>query len=363
MSNLSISVIDNFKDWQELAPQWNRLLEESESATFFLTWEWLSSWAECCFDNYRSLFILSFYEKDKLVGIAPFYIQKKKAGLFRLREIRFLGTPEAGSDYLSVFARKGREQKVANALYDYLTMGEGKKVWDQLNLHEIPANSLFLLHFMARIESRGKFVEVSLNSYCPRMKLPETEEEFYAMLSPGWRKKFKQDIRVINREQAVYHSVSQDDNISQKMKEFFRLYEVKGGRSVNRIKAILELMIAKYNSEPPILIDLLAIDGRNVAGLVHLKYQSTLSMYLMAVDKDYNPKVSLGNSLIGQSIKNAIAARYSVYDFLKGEERYKFHWATGGNRTLQLFFWRKTPASLYSALTRISRHAGKILLR
>ena len=363
MSTLSISVIDNFKDWQELAPQWNRLLEKSESATFFLTWEWLLSWAECCLDENRSLNIIAFYEKDQLVGIAPFYIQKKKAGLFRPREIRFLGTPEAGSDYLSVFARKGREQKVANALYDYLLMGDGKKVWDQMNLSDIRAHDLFLLYLMARIEADGKYAAITLSAYCPFLRLPANEDVLYSMLSPGWRKKFKQDIRVINRERAVYHSVSQSVDISQKMEEFFLLYEVKAGRSGSKIKDILELLIAKYNSEPPLQLDLLSINGRSVAGLVHLKYQSTLSMYLMAIDRGYNPKVSLGNFLVGQSIKKAIASGYAVYDFLKGEERYKFHWATGGNRTLQLFFWRKTPASVYSAFSRLSRHAGKILLR
>jgi len=361
---LSISVIDNFKDWQELAPQWNLLLEKSESATFFLTWEWLYSWAEHCLDEYRSLFILAFYEKDQLVGIAPFYIQKKKTGPIRQREIRFLGTPEAGSDYLSVFTGKGREKKVAGALYDYLLMGDGKKFWDQLNLSDIRAQDLFLLYFMARIEEDGKYADINMGAYCPLLQLPADENGLSSMLSPGWRKKFKQDIRVINREQAVYHSVSQAENISRKMEEFFQLYsEVRGGRSGSKIKAILELMIAKYDSEPPLQIDLLTINGRNVAGLVHLKYQSTLSMYLMAVDKKYNPKVSLGNYLIGQSINNAIASGYTRYDFLKGEESYKFHWADHGNRTLQLLFWRKTPASLYSAFSRLSRHAGKILLR
>ena len=363
MKDISISVIDKFNHWAQLRFHWNRLLEESESATIFLTWEWLYSWAECHLNENRRLFILAFHKKKHLIGIAPFYIQRKKTGLFSIQEIRFLGTPEAGSDYLSVFSQKGREKEVADALYTYLTKGEGRKAWDQLALGEIPAKSLFLLHFMAQLESRGKFAEISLNSYCPRMILPKTEEEFYAMLSPGWRKKYKQDIRVINRERDVHHSVSQTGNISQKLEEFFRLYEVKGGRTGSRIKAILEIMIAKYNSEPPIQIDLLSINGETVAGLVHLKYQNTLSMYLMAVDREYNPKVSLGNFLVGQSIKKAIASGYSVYDFLKGEERYKFHWAAGGNRTLQLFFWRKTPASLYSAFSRLSRHAGKLILR
>ncbi|MFO8240010.1 MAG: GNAT family N-acetyltransferase, partial [Dissulfuribacterales bacterium] len=110
-------------------------------------------------------------------------------------------------------------------------------------------------------------------------------------------------------------------------------------------------------------IDMLSVNGTAVAGLLHVKHGGELAMYLMVVDKNFNSKVSLGSYLVGQSIQQAIANGYSVYDFLKGAEDYKFHWANQGNRTVQIRMWRKNPASLYSACTRLSRCAGKLLLR
>lgn len=364
MKNLRIEVVDNFKGWSEISTQWNQLLEKSSSATFFLTWEWLSSWAEHCLDDNRSLFVLALYENERLAGAAPFYIQKGKAGPFQLREIRFLGTPEAGSDYLGVFTRKGREKEVANTLYDFLIMGEAKNTWDQLVLEDIPSDSLFLQHFNSRIKANGKYAAVGFSAYCPLLKLPGSEAGLYAMCSPGWRKKIKQDNRVINREKNVVHFVSQVRVSTSKLDEFFRLYETRTGYSGGRLKRVLESVIKKFQNEPPpVQLDLLSINGRSVAGLVHLKYQDTLSMYLMAVDKGYNPKVSLGNFLVCQSIRNAIASGCSVYDFLKGDERYKFHWANRGIRTLHFSFWQKRPGAMYSASTGIIKNFGKLLIR
>ena len=363
MRNLQISTIDNHEDWARIAPQWNQLLQESRSSTFFLTWEWLSSWAECCLDKNRRLFILVFHENDRLIGAAPFYIEDRKAGPFPLREIRFLGTPDAGSDYLDVFTRKGREKIVADALYDYLTTDEGKSAWDQLDLADIRADSLFLLHFPARIKAAGKHATADLHAYCPLMRLPSSEAGLYAQCSPGWRKKIKQDIRVIHRERNVRHSVSRNGNLPEKLAEFFHLYEAKTNWPVGRLPAILERTAAKHGDEVPVQVDLLSIDGRAVVGLVHLKHQNTLSMYLMAVDKEYNPKVSLGNYLVGESIINAIASGYTAYDFLKGEEPYKFHWAKEGIRTMRLLFWQRRPGPVYSAFARLLKNAGKLLLR
>jgi hypothetical protein len=42
------------------------------------------------------------YKNNDLVGIAPFYLKNDKYGPFKMRQIEFLGTPEAGSDYLDV---------------------------------------------------------------------------------------------------------------------------------------------------------------------------------------------------------------------------------------------------------------------
>jgi len=360
---MDIQLIDNFQDWYALAPQWEELWHESSSATFFQTWQWLMSWAECCLDDSRSLFILACYDKERMVGVAPWYIQRKKLGPFRLRELRFLGFPEPGSDYLAVLAAKKREKWVADALYDYLFAGEGSKAWDQLRLTDIRADDLFLLHFLDKVNEDGKYADLSFSGYCPYLVLPQSPDELYAQLSPGWRKKVKQDTRVLEREQGLRLTSSSGREAGRQLGAFFELFQDKSPWPSTRLQATWEKVTARYEDDSPVQIDLLTVNSKAVAGLLHVTYGSTLAMYSMVVDKNYNPRVSLGNYLVGQSIQQAMDQGYVVYDLLKGAEDYKFHWANQGNRTVQLRMWRKTPAGLCSALSMLSRQAGKLVLR
>lgn len=360
MGDLTVSVIDSNENWQKLAPEWNALLDTSASGSVFQTWEWLSSWAECCLGRHRSLFILAFYEKGHLVGIAPFYIERKTNVFLTLREIHFLGAPEAGSDYLDIFALKGRESDVSNALYDFL-MGIGASAWDQLMLSEIPSDSLFLLHFIRRVQTEGKHAEIAYSSYCPVVNLHNVEGEFPAGISLGRKKKFKQELGILHRDAQVEHVVGRGGS-SDQFEEFFRLYE-KCGWSGEKLRLILHGFIHRYNGDNPVQIDMLSVNGQSIAGLLHLYYRNTLALYLMAVDKKFIPKLSLGNLLVGLCIKNSIVVGYDTYDFLRGEESYKFHWANEGNSTMQFTFWQKRPVAVTSALSRLVRHAGKVLLR
>ncbi len=363
MPDLQVHQIDTYQDWHNLIPDWDRLLQDCPAATFFQTWQWLMSWAECCLDEKRSLFLLACYDQERLVGVAPWYIRTGKVGPFRLRELRFLGFPDPGSDYLAVLAAKRKEQQVAHAVYAYIFHGPGKKAWDQLCLTDIRADDLFLLHFMAKVNEAGKYVELSFSGYCPYLVLPRSQEELYAQLSPGWRKKVKQDIRVLEREQDLRLTSSSGSQAGRQLGAFFELFQNKSPWPSTRLQAIWEKVMAKYENECPVQIDLLSVKGLTVAGLLHIQYGTTLAMYSMVVDKNYNPKVSLGNYLVGQSIQQAIDRGYVVYDLLKGTEDYKFHWANRGNRTVQIRIWRKSPASLLSAFSRLSRCAGKLILR
>lgn len=361
MSDLTVNIIDSKEDFYKMAPEWNALLDESSSGSVFLTWEWLSAWSECYLGRNRSLFILAFYEKSHLVGIAPFYVECKMKGPVTLREIHFLGGPEAGSDYLDVFARKGHEKTVADTLYDYL-MGDGKARWDVVHLLDIPADALFLLYFNKRVQLDGKFTETASSSFCPVVRCG-SENELFEMLSQTTRKKFKQDIRVIHREQDIVHSVIHGVEVVGALEEFFKLYERKSRFSGKNLRPILDTFLSRCNGDSPVQIDLLSVSGQVVAGLLHLRYRNTLAMYLMAIDKEFNSKISLGNILVGLCIKNSIAAGLDTYDFLKGDESYKFHWASGGRSNMKYILWQKNPAGVVSALGRLVRHAGKVILR
>ncbi|MBJ6801406.1 GNAT family N-acetyltransferase [Geomonas propionica] len=360
MSKPSITVIDSPPELLSLAPSWSELLSASVSDSVFLTWEWISSWVESCLGANRRLFVLAFQDKGHLVGCAPFYIETGH-GMLPLRTVRFLGGPEGGSDYLDVVCRKGCEREIADRLYDFL-MGEGRQAWDLLHLQDIPAESVFLLRFLNRLDEEGKHAELGCKAFCPVTSLKGLRDGWPAAASDGCRKKFVRELAVLEREGGVEHTVQMVGPSCSELESFFSFYERVSGRSGERLRPILQ-GFRNRRAGNPLRVDTLAVDGREIAALLHFDYKNELFLYLVAVDKGFNPRISAGHLLLGKCILSALEQGYGSYDFLKGDEAYKFHWAAGGRRTLQLRLWRKSPAGVAAAMWGMARQAGKLLLR
>jgi len=117
---LTVQTLSEPSAFAALGPEWTELLEASDSDGFFLTWEWLFTWWKHLAGS-RQLFLLTVRSGEELVAIAPFAL--RPATLDRvppLSCIELLGSGTAGSDYLDVIVRRGREREVARALAEHL---------------------------------------------------------------------------------------------------------------------------------------------------------------------------------------------------------------------------------------------------
>jgi hypothetical protein len=362
MKAYKINIIDGMNKWEGMSSQWNDLLSQSSANTIFLTWEWLRSWAECFFNNNRKLFIILVYRDNELVGVAPFYIQYTLHKFFTLKQIEFLGAPEAGSDYLDVFIKKGQEKDVTSCIYDFL-LKEVPSMWDCLLLRDIPADSLFLLYFLNKIEEEGKYAEVYKGSFCPTVSLPRTEKDFFLGLSSNRREQFRRHLRILEREADMKYSIFRSRDVEDSLNVFFDLYEKKKTYDGEQLFSFLKKFISRSGEKDRVQIDMLTCHGKNVAGLLHLKYRGILSMYLMAVDKTFNSKISVGNILVGLSLKQTVNQGIPIYDFLKGAEDYKFHWANTGRSSINIFYYQKKVMPLLLAMSKFVKYSAKIILR
>lgn len=357
-----IQVIDSFEQWQMKSKAWNALLNKTVSVTIFLTWEWLYAWAKCFLHEDRKLFILCIYQSDELVGIAPFYLQKRRHKLLALREIRFLGSPETGSDYLDVIIYKGKERAVAEALYDFL-YGTGRGQWDELRLTDVPAESLFLLHFMNCVEAHGKFSEIQRCAIMPQTRLPNNIDAFFAMLSAKRRSRYRQDIRRLFDGGESEHLTYGAADLEEGLDRFFELYNAKSGYEGTKLHTFLSKLGTINDAKQWLLIDILCSRNTDIAGLLHLRYDSTQSLLLMVVDKGFNRKISAGNVFVGMCSQNAIKDGVQMYDFLKGDEDYKFHWATGMRTSLVFILNQRRPLAILSTIGRLTKYAIKAIIR
>src|SRR5260370_42673485 len=117
---LTVQILSEPSAFAAVSPEWTELLEASDSDGFFLTWEWLFTWWKPLAES-RQLFLLTVRSGEELVAIAPFAL--RPATLDRvppLSCIELLGSGTAGSDYLDVIVRRGRESEVARALAGHL---------------------------------------------------------------------------------------------------------------------------------------------------------------------------------------------------------------------------------------------------
>jgi len=361
MDRINIYIINSIDQLKNIHSAWNNLLNSSKSNTIFLTWEWQYSWVECFLSNTDYLFVVIIEFKDKIIGIAPWYIRTSKICGIPFRQLYFIGGMETASDYLDVIAKKDKEQEVAKQLYSFL-FSEGKNHWDSLMFRDISSNSLFLLQLQELIAKDGKYAALSYSSFCPATNLPTSKENFLLTLSPNRRQQYKRHTRILQKDKDI-RLHSQTTPTPNDFDTFFSFYENNTGYSSRHVKPMIQSLAQNSKGKEIVQIDTLLDGDLKIASLLHLKHEHTMSMYLMVIDKMYNPKISIGNIIVGMCMENAIKANFYTYDFLKGTESYKFHWANTSTTLLSLLLYQRNLASTLLHSISSIKNFGKFFLR
>ena len=131
---LQVDLIDNVEQWDLLAGEWDTLVAAGDDDNPFRCRAW---WKH--FGDGHSLRILTARDNNRLVGIAPLFIDVEHFP-FRVRAIRFLGGTEVCSEYLGLLIERGAEEGVVPALFDFL-LNDLRREWDVIRWTDIPADS------------------------------------------------------------------------------------------------------------------------------------------------------------------------------------------------------------------------------
>lgn len=327
---VKIQVYTDVSLFETLKPEWNRLLVNSGDNHIFLTWEWQSTW----WRNFHpgDLYVITFRDDDgALIGIAPHFIHDlPRHG----RTLRFVGCVEV-TDYLGVIARQDREREVFTALADYLT-GEGFDDWDRIDQCNIREQSPTLAHLPALLEARGLSVQVKFEDVCPVIALPDTWEAYLDMLDGKQRREVRRKMRRAEAQGVTWRIVGPDDDLDAEMTSFLRLMAA----STPDKARFLELPgnrdffcdIARVLMEAGWLqLIFLDVDGTPVATYLNFDYNNRVQVYNSGLDPSQYLQLSPGWVLLGYAIQHAIAQGRSEFDFLQGDEDYKYR--MGGKDT------------------------------
>lgn len=323
-------------DLEPYAEDWDRL----SAGVPFRSWTWLSNWWRCYGPQNeteaqrRQLATLcAFDDQDKLVGIAPWYLERStRTG----RVLRPLGSGDACSEYLSVLCQPAREDAVLEALADYLLhaangCGVQGLEWDLLALNAVDAADRTMGALVSYLAIAGCSIHCQPGMPCWRLELPADWEAYLCSLES---KNLRRDLRRLERQfldsqRAQLHVATCLEDLPRAMAVLVDLHQ-------RRRKALGEAgcfarskFAAFYHSVVPDLLRRgnlnlcwLEIDGQPVAAEYQLVGAGVMYAYVVGMDPNAS-ECEPGKLHNLVSVRQAIAGGYRAFDFLRGDEPYK----------------------------------------
>ncbi|TKJ31600.1 MAG: hypothetical protein CEE40_00850 [Chloroflexi bacterium B3_Chlor] len=323
-SKLSVETHTDSQAFLSLEGEWNRLLKRSRADTLFSTWQWQTIWWDC-FGQDAQLSIVTVREAGELIGLAPFYaLPSSESG----RTMRLVGGVEV-SDYLDIIVARGREDLAYAALWHCLT-DDHSYPWEVLDLHNVPASSptLTVLSGLAR-KTQGIEVSAEVEEVCPVINLPSTWERYLSLLNKKQRHEVRRKIRKAKREASARWYYAQDErSLHAEVEDFIRLHQ-KSDRGkmafMDRRKQAFFHSIARAALEHGWLkLAFLVINEVKVAAAFCFDYDEVILVYNSGYDPQLYSSLSTGIVLLACCIRDAIEEGRKTFDFLRGEEEYKY---------------------------------------
>ena len=336
----------NADGFAALKSEWNKLLERSRYNTVFLTYEWQTTWWECLGEG--DLWIVAFRREDtdELVGIAPLYLVTPSAGDWTdKRKFNLVGCIEV-SDYLDVIVMKGWEPQVYRAFYGWLCSNDAP-AWDVLDLCNLPQESLTYQEFQKVIDPATFTVEIKQEDVAPQFALPLRYESYLQdQVEKKQRHEIRRKQRRAERETTVnFYYVEPQDNLVAEIDDFVALQQAsredKAEFMTPEMRHFFGVMAQRMQDMGWLRLCFLTLNGEKTAALLGFEYNNRYLLYNSGYDPDAFPHLSPGWVLVAYAIQYAIAVGNDVFDFMQGDEEYKYRFGSQDYAVMRVLVSRR----------------------
>jgi len=294
------------------AAAWNSLVRRSRFASPFLSWTWQREWVRTFVDGALEVRRVDD-DEGALIALLPLY--EREPGVWAI-----VGGADI-SDYLDLIAVAGREVDAWAALLDSRASAPAA-VWE---LHAVPASSPTVR--LAAL--RPGTITATVEERCPVLALPDTWDAYLARLTSKHRHELTRKIRRVAREapDTVVTAAVRPDEIERRMGDFLDLHRrsrVGKERFMDeRMEAFFRRATSALAAEGAVRLWFLDRPDGPLASFITIEWDDTVGLYNSGFRPDASA-LSPGVVLLARVVEDAIVRGKRRFDFLRGEERYKY---------------------------------------
>jgi len=332
---MHVEVFTAVSAFHDLRAEWCQLLSQLPFQSVFFTPQWQETWWRH-FGTTRQLHLLTVRSREgTLQGLAPLMSSNGIDGPPRLE---LLGDLEL-CDYLDVLMVPAQEREVGRAVVEYL-VGHGSDELE-LCLQNLGQHSSTPEVFHDYLINRGLTVEVEQIETCPTVVLPPDWEAYLATLRGKDRHELRRKLRRAEAAARLeYRVTSAAAQLAEDVDTFVALHrmsqqDAKQGFMTPEKEAFLRDMAQQLWPQGWLDLAFLYADGEPIATLCCFAYGPTYAAY----NSGYHPayaELSAGIVLFAERLRTAMARGFTAFDFMRGNESYKYRFGAMDRPLYQL---------------------------
>lgn len=349
---MKVEIVNSYKAFNSLREDWNNLLAQVSCNNPFLSHEWMQTWWEVY--GHGMLHIITCRDSccGELVGILPLFCCRTR-NLLPVTMLRFMGSERVSSDFLDCLAREGWEKRVYSACLAILQSAACK--WDIIELRDMDENSLFY-RFLIEANIPRLQEQHDRGKCCPFLALPDSWEELLSSFSANKRRNIRRYRQALERKGVV--SLEEVTNLAELAEAFLDVIRLRQDRMKQKkiTTARITESYCRFHSNllPSFLkngrlrLYFLVLNKQRIAYLYMYAGYSRVYAYQTGFDRTMSNQ-SVGSILFAMVIEQLIKDGYAIFDFLRGDEKYKYEWGNVQERHLVdvVITKRTLPAKLW----------------
>lgn len=335
-----IDVITTFEKLNALKKNWEAVYDADPEAHIFLSWPWISRRLQARISNWFVLAAKTDADASAYVAFFPLRYRGSKTPNGEIaKELAMAGNHAA--DYTGFLCMPEFTDCVISAFAFVIK----KLEWKSLHLKNICAwnknNIILLIYFpkneykLTSVKGLGKSDNVSSPTYtdntiCPYVDLPDIWENYlYSNLTSNMRRKIKRYLEAMEISGEFSITVSNDHTIDRDIDILLKFWDTKWRKNKgDKTDAMLDSLrndIIDFFYQHILFMPILWRNEEPVGALACLvdDKKKSLCMYVAGRDAKVQ-KPPPGLLLNAYCIRRAIENGYKTYDFLRGNEPYKY---------------------------------------
>ena len=314
---MHVEIVRGDRVFKSLASEWDSLVDRAMTATPFQKLGYQKAWWTHLGPGELYTIVLRDPAQN-LCAVCCLYL---------LEDILYFNGCVEETDYLDLIVPEHAARQAWTLVFDTLESDQFPR-WQGLSLCNIPEQSPSreILADLAR--ARGYTVQSRVQDVCPIILLPDTFDDYLMALDKKQRHEIRRKIRRASAASTELHVVASDETLDSAVEDFLRLLQLstteKEGWLNEGRRRVFHEVAAEAQDQGNLQLLFLRQGTRNIAALFNFDYKGRIWVYNSGMDIVEFGKLSPGVVLTAAAIELAIEAGRHTFDFLRGDEEYKY---------------------------------------